>query len=104
MNQSRSSMLVALSALTGCAMWEGKKARETGRTVDQYANDKQISERVKDALATTPIYKYPDVHVDTFLGTVQLSGFVHNDDQKRKAVEIARNVPGVNRVIDNLAL
>ena len=98
------SMLVAGGGLTGCAMWQGREARETGRTVDQYTNDKRISDRVEDALKTAQVYKYPGIHVATYQGTVQLSGFVHTDDQKRQAEQIARNVPGVNRVIDNLAL
>jgi hyperosmotically inducible periplasmic protein len=111
MSQSRSLILisglsafVAIGGLTGCAMWEGKKARETGRTVDQYVSDKRVTDRVEDALKATPVYKFPDVHVDTFLSTVQLSGFVHTDEQKRQAEQIARNVPGVNRVIDDLTL
>ena len=110
MNKSKTLLVGGLSAtlaiagLTGCATWEGKKARETGRTIDQYQNDQIISGRVSDALKEAPVYKFPDVHVDTFQGTVQLSGFVHTEDQKRQAEQIARNVPGVNRVLDNLAL
>ena len=96
--------VLAIAGLTGCAMSEGKKARETGRTVDQYRNDKIVSGRVIDALEEAPVYKFPDVHVEAFQGAVQLSGFVRTQDQKRQAEEIARNVPGVNRVIDNLAL
>lgn len=98
------SAFIAVTGLTGCAMWNGKKARETGRTVDQYTNDKKTSDRVEDALDATPIYKFPDVQVSTYMGTVQLSGFVHTEDQKREAAEIARNVTGVNKVIDNIAL
>ena len=111
MNKSKSLFLVsglsafiALSGLTGCSMWNGKKARESGRTVDQYTNDQKTSDRVEDALKATPIYKYPDVQVNTYMGTVQLSGFVHTEDQKKEAAQIARNVSGVNKVIDNLAL
>src|SRR5258708_14975098 len=93
--------VLVIGGLSGCAMGEGKQARETGRTVDQYKNDKMVSERVHEALKTAPVYKFPDVHIDTYEGTVQLSGFVNNEDQKRQAEQIARNVPGVQRVIDN---
>jgi hyperosmotically inducible protein len=96
--------VLVIGGLSGCAMWEGKQARETGRTVDQYKNDRIVSGRVHEALKTAPIYKFPDVHIDTYAGTVQLSGFVHTEDQKRQAEQIARSVPGVHQVIDNLAL
>ncbi len=90
--------------LTGCGMWQGRKARESGRTVNQYQSDIATSDRVEDALKMAPVYKFPDVHVDTFEGNVQLSGFVQTDAQKSFAEKIARQTPGVDRVINNLAL
>ncbi|HTL57355.1 MAG TPA: BON domain-containing protein [Candidatus Limnocylindrales bacterium] len=98
------SAVVIIGALTGCAISEGKKARETGRTMDQYRNDKIVSARVSEALQEAQVYKFPDVHVEAYDGTVQLSGFVPTEAQKREAEQIARNTPGVTRVIDNLAL
>jgi len=95
---------IACLGLTGCAMQQGKKARETGRTVTQYQTDKATSDRVADALKAAPVYKFPDVQVQTFDGNVQLSGFVHTQDQKQQAEQIARQVPGVNRVMDGLAI
>jgi len=96
--------VVALTSLTGCSMWEGKKARETGRTLNQYQTDKQVSDRVADALKSAPVYKFPEVQVQTFNGNVQLSGFVHTQGQKEQADKIAGQVPGVNKVINNLAI
>jgi hyperosmotically inducible protein len=96
--------IIAFTGLTGCSMREGKKARETGRTVTQYKSDEATSDRVADALKTTPVYKFPDVHVHTYEGTVELSGFVQTPAQKQEAERIARQVPGVNRVIDALAV
>ncbi|HVV71477.1 MAG TPA: BON domain-containing protein [Verrucomicrobiae bacterium] len=96
--------VVALTSLTGCSMWEGKKARETGRTLNQYQSDKATSDRVADALKAAPVYKFPDVQVQTFNANVQLSGFVHTQGQKEQAEKIAKQTPGVAKVIDDLAV
>ena len=99
-----SSAGILLLTLTGCGMWEGRKARESGRTVTEYQSDKATSDRVEDALERASVYKFPDVHVQTFQGHVQLSGFVQTDAQKRAAEKIAQETPGVDQVINNLAL
>ena len=64
----------AAVCMTGCA---GDKYHEsTGEGID----DTAITGRVKHALSDDSMYKYPDVKVTTFKGTVQLSGFVDNRD------------------------
>jgi hyperosmotically inducible periplasmic protein len=98
------SGLIVLTGLTGCSMWDGKKARETGRTVNQYKSDKATSDPVAEALSLAPVYKFPSVQVQTFEGNVQLSGFVHTQQQKQQAETIARQVPGVGNVINGLAI
>src|SRR4029077_2695171 len=79
--------VVAVSGLTGCSSWETGQAKETGRTTAQFSSDKATTRRVEQELKTAPVYKFPDVKVDTFDGVVQLSGFVHTEDQKRAAAE-----------------
>ncbi len=50
------------------------------------------------------MYKYPDVIVTTFKGTVQLSGFVDNSDEKSRASTVAKNVEGVKDVENNISV
>jgi osmotically-inducible protein OsmY len=50
------------------------------------------------------MYKYPDVKVTTFKGTVQLSGFVNNGAQKGRAADLAKNVAGVKDVVNNITV
>jgi osmotically-inducible protein OsmY len=38
--------------------------------------------------------------VETYTGTVQLIGFVHSDGEKKAALERAREVDGVSKVVD----
>ncbi|WP_229518389.1 BON domain-containing protein [Massilia sp. PAMC28688] len=61
-------------------------------------SDTAISARVKAALAADPDVKARDVQVETFRGTVQLSGFVDSPDNIRRALDVARGVDGVREV------
>jgi hyperosmotically inducible periplasmic protein len=88
----------AAVCLTGCA---GDKYHEsTGESID----DTAITSRVKSALSGDSMFKYPDVKVTTFKGTVQLSGFVDHHDEKSRAGELARNCAGVKDVENNISV
>ena len=74
---------------TGCA---GDRYHEsTGEGID----DTATTGRVKKALHEDTQYKFDDVKVSTFKGTVQLSGFADSHDAKGRAGQIAKNVEGV---------
>jgi hyperosmotically inducible protein len=74
------------------------------RTTGQYIDDKVLVQKVKAALSDSPVYKFPDVKVNTYNGVVQLTGFVESNEQKRKAEEIARNVRDVTSVQNQITL
>jgi len=83
------SLLVSLVACAPTPTREG-----TG----EYIDDSLITSKVKAAFAADPSVKATQVKVETFKGTVQLSGFVDSRESAEKAVEIARNVKGVKSV------
>ncbi|MCS0584415.1 BON domain-containing protein [Massilia pinisoli] len=83
------SLLVSLVACAPTPTREG-----TG----EYVDDSLITSKVKAAFAADPSVKATQVNVETFKGTVQLSGFVDSRESAEKAVEIARNVKGVKSV------
>src|SRR5580698_7670596 len=90
--------MAGLIGVTGCA---GDRYHEsTGEDID----DSATTTRVKSALDSDNQYKYPDVKVTTFKGTVQLSGFVDNRDQKSQAATLAKNVDGVKDVENNITV
>jgi len=89
---------VAAVSLTGCA--GNRYERSTG----EYIDDKSLNSRVNSTLNANPEYKFGDVQVTSFRGTVQLSGFVNTTDQKAKAGEIARKVQGVKGVENNITV
>lgn len=83
--------------LLGCAR---DLYRSSGRMLD----DRMVNGRVKDALSDSPVYKFPHVNVTTYNGMVQLSGFVHHEEQKAVAAHMAENIAGVRQVINNISI
>lgn len=83
---------VMLAALTACA--PSAKRESAG----EYIDDTAITAKVKAAFATDPQVKATQVQVETYKGTVQLSGFVDSKESSRRAVELARQVHGVKDV------
>jgi len=81
---------------TGCA--GDRYSRSTGTYID----DTAVSTKVKTELLTDKDVKGTEVKVRTYNGVVQLSGFVDTLPEKQRAIEIARAVPGVRQVRDDL--
>ncbi len=68
-------------------------------------NDRVIIEEIRAALARDPRIVHPaEVAVAEREGTVTLRGTVRSLHQRRTAVEIAKSVPGVRAVDDELRL
>jgi hyperosmotically inducible periplasmic protein len=87
---------MAVTGLTGC--------HTEGRSAGTYIDDRMVSSKVKGALGDSPIYKFPNVDVSTFDGTVQLNGFVDTQTQKRQAEQIASQVQGVRQLVNNITV
>jgi len=88
-----------LAALAGCA--GGPTTSSTG----EYIDDSAITTKVKTGLVADRMVSAYDINVETFRGTVILSGFVNTEAQKERAVTIARSTGGVREVkADGLVL
>ena len=90
--------LPLVGGLTGCA--GDRYNQSTGQRID----DNRTAERVKEALAHDPQYKYDGVNVVAFKGVVQLSGFVNTKAQKSSAGDLAKKVEGVREVENNITV
>jgi len=90
------SMLLAALLMSGCA--GGPTQESTG----EYIDDAAISAKVKTELFRDPDVSGFQTQVESYKGQVQLSGFVDTPEQKAKAAEIARSIPGVKSVKNNL--
>jgi hyperosmotically inducible protein len=64
--------------------------------------DSTTTNNVKDQLSQDPTVKNLDISVDTDNGVVTLSGTVNSQQQRMRAVQIARSTDGVTRVDDKL--
>ncbi len=75
-------------------------AANAGRVVD----DSVITAKVKTALVSDPATKAHQISVETFQGTVQLSGFVDDTEARTRATQVARTVEGVKDVKNSLQI
>ena len=89
-------LLVLIATFVACA--STSKHESTG----QYVDDSVITSKVKTQLANDDFLKSFQISVETFKGTVQLSGFVNSQKAVDKAGDIARSVKGVESVKNNL--
>jgi hyperosmotically inducible protein len=83
---------------TGCA------ATATRESTGEYVDDSTITAKVKADLIGDDTVKAHQITVETYKGIVQLSGFVDTSEQKDRAEEIAKNVPGVKDVTNNITV
>jgi osmotically-inducible protein OsmY len=89
-------LVVLMVAFVACA--STSKQESTG----EYVDDSVITTKVKSLLAADDFLKSFEISVETYKGTVQLSGFVGSQKAVDKAVEIARSVKGVKAVKNDL--
>ena len=90
--------LPLLLGVTGCTTTGSRYEQSTGERIDDHGT----SSRVRAALANDSQYKYDEVNVETFKGTVQLSGFVSSRADINKAGDLARGVKGVTSVRNDM--
>jgi osmotically-inducible protein OsmY len=89
-------LLMLIATLAACA------ATRTQSSVGEYVDDSVITTKVKSLLAEDDFLKSFQISVESFKGTVQLSGFVNSQKAIEKAGEIARSVQGVKSIKNDL--
>ena len=67
-----------------------------------YVDDGVLTAKVKTALLRERGLKSMDVNVETNRGRVLLSGWVENEEQRKRALNVARHVEGVVEVRDGM--
>ncbi len=91
-------LLMLMATFVACA--STPKRESTG----EYVDDSIITTKVKSLIAKDDFLKSFQVSVETYKGTVQLSGFVVSQKAVDKAGEIARSVKGVISVKNDLVV
>ena len=82
----------------------GMTLKEGKATVGNKVDDGIVTAKVKSALLADPGIKSFDIAVATRKGEVQLSGFVDNQAQIDRAIEIARGIEGVQNVNNEMSI
>lgn len=88
----------ALLTATGCAVTRGQE------TVGAYVDDAGITTRVKARFIEDKQVDASSIRVETLNGTVMLSGFAKNDNEKFIAGNLARTVSGVKTVKNEISV
>ena len=97
------ALATALSAALGATLLAGGCAVTSGQSsVGQYVDDATVTTRVKARMAEDPDVSAMRIQVETLNGTVQLSGFAASQAEKDKAGTLARGVPDVRDVRNNI--
>jgi osmotically-inducible protein OsmY len=89
-------IMMLISIFVACA--STSKQESTG----EYVDDSVITSKVKSLLAADDFLKSFQIGVETYKGTVQLSGFVSSQKAADKAGQIALSVKGVKSVKNDL--
>ena len=82
----------------------GMTLKDGKQTVGNKVDDGVVTAKVKSALLSDPSVKSFDIAVVTRKGEVQLSGFVDNQAQIDRAIDVTRAVEGVQGVANEMSI
>jgi len=96
----RHTAAVLLAALMAGTVVVGCSSTPTQQSAGSAVDDGVVTAKVKAALVADPVTKAHQINVETFKGTVHLSGFVETAEARTRALQLARDVEGVRKVKD----
>ncbi|MBK5100832.1 MAG: BON domain-containing protein [Desulfobacteraceae bacterium] len=88
--------LILIATFLACA------STATRESTGEYVDDSVITTKVKSLLAADDFLKSFQISVETYKGSVQLSGYVNSQQAVDKAVQIVNSVQGVKSVKNDL--
>ena len=96
---------VAVAAAFGIVGCASPDHPENKRSAGEFTDDAALTAKVKTAIATdVGARAAAAVNVETYRGTVQLTGFVDSQDMANRAVNAAKKVNGVKSVKNDIRL
>lgn len=104
------------AAMAGCASTDEQKSAGTGQQSEQseqsagagqqsageVVDDGVVTAKVKARLVDDPVTRAYEIEVETFKGTVQLSGVVDSAEARSRATQLAKETAGVKDVKNSL--
>lgn len=91
-------LLLLIVGMVGCA------STRTQESTGEYLENSAITAKVKSALLADKEVSALHINVETFKGTVQLSGFANSKQEADKAVVLAQNVKDVKSVKNDIRI
>jgi hypothetical protein len=89
-------LLMLITALVSCA------STPAHQSAGEYVDDSVITTKIKALIAEDDFLKSFQISVETYQGTVQMSGFVNSQKAIDRANEIVWSVNGVKSIKNNL--
>ena len=89
---------IALLTITGCAVTRNQES------VGSYIDDSAITAAVKGRMVDNPNVDAASISVETMKGTVMLSGFAKNANERSVAESLAWKTSGVKAVKNEIAV
>jgi osmotically-inducible protein OsmY len=96
--KKRNIVIPLLVLLMLIATFAASTATRTQESTGEYVDDSVITNKVKALLGADDFFKSFEISVETYQGTVQLSGLVNSQKAVDKAGEIVRSVKGVKSI------
>jgi hyperosmotically inducible protein len=105
-NQAQADREVELAkGVAGVTSVQNKLMIKDGKsTAGAVLDDSVVTVKVKSALMTDQATRGTEIAVTTNKGIVQLSGFVDSADEQARATTVARNVEGVQSVVNDTSI
>lgn len=105
MHTSQLLRITVLSVALGVSIAAaGCSATPTRASAGEVIDDTWITTKVKAAFVEDKTVSALNIQVETFRGTVQLSGFANSAAEIQRAGEIARSIRGVKDVKNDIRL
>ena len=101
MFSSKLSTLLLAAAMSSTLI-AGCSSTPTQQSTGQAIDDGVVTAKVKAKLIEDPVTKSHQINVETFKGSVQLSGFVETEQARSRALQLAKDTAGVKIVKDAL--
>jgi hyperosmotically inducible periplasmic protein len=90
--KAQAAVVIVVLILMGCTAMTGRQS--AGEGVD----DTAITAKVKSSFIADPVVSASAIDVDTLAGAVSLNGFVTSEQERQRAIQLARSTQGVRQV------
>jgi hyperosmotically inducible protein len=82
----------------------GEQAARTAASVNESLDEGALTTKIKAKMVLDDLVRARDINVTTNNSVVTLTGAVHSEHERQRAVQLARETNGVTRVVDQLVM